>query len=209
MSRQPRRGGDWLTSPVSAHPIARELMDAWPRPSEHFDLETLRDRQALSLAPERVLSGCRGLVVLDEVQRLPQVFGGLDGLVRADLRGTRHPRDSPGRIDRSHRPLLEDDGPSARAALERGGGRALARRPGAHGKPVPGPATGPERGSRRRRCETGPRSAVRQEQVRADARTALPRSSPRRGGAGGRSNGTSSGPMSLASTRQPGILTGL
>jgi len=54
--------------------IARELMDAWPRPSEHFDLEKPRDRQALSLAPERVLSGCRGLVVLDEVQRLPQVF---------------------------------------------------------------------------------------------------------------------------------------
>ena len=42
--------------------------------SEHFDLEKPRDRQALSLAPERVLSGCRGLVVLDEVQRMPQVF---------------------------------------------------------------------------------------------------------------------------------------
>ena len=54
--------------------IARELMDAWPRPSEHFDLEKPRDRQALSLAPERVLSSCRGLVVLDEVQRMPQVF---------------------------------------------------------------------------------------------------------------------------------------
>ena len=54
--------------------IARELMDAWPRPSEHFDLERPRDRQALTLAPERVLSGCRGLVVLDEVQRLPELF---------------------------------------------------------------------------------------------------------------------------------------
>ncbi len=54
--------------------IARELMGAWPRPSEHFDLEKPRDRQALTLAPERVLGGCRGLVVLDEVQRLPQIF---------------------------------------------------------------------------------------------------------------------------------------
>ena len=54
--------------------IARELMDAWPRPFEHFDLERPRDRQALTLAPERVLSGCRGLVVLDEVQRMPRIF---------------------------------------------------------------------------------------------------------------------------------------
>lgn len=54
--------------------IARELMSAWPRPSEHFDLEKPRDRQALTLAPERVLSGCRGLVVLDEVQRMPRIF---------------------------------------------------------------------------------------------------------------------------------------
>lgn len=54
--------------------IARELMGAWPRPSEHFDLERPRDRQALTLAPERVLSGCRGLVVLDEVQRMPRIF---------------------------------------------------------------------------------------------------------------------------------------
>ena len=54
--------------------IARELMNAWPRPSEHFDLEKPRDRQALTLAPERVLSGCRGLVVLDEVQRMPRIF---------------------------------------------------------------------------------------------------------------------------------------
>ena len=54
--------------------IARELMGAWPRPSEHFDLEKPRDRQALTLAPERVLSGCRGLVVLDEVQRMPRIF---------------------------------------------------------------------------------------------------------------------------------------
>ena len=54
--------------------IARELTGAWPGPSEHFDLERPRDRQALTLAPERVLGGCRGLVVLDEVQRLPRIF---------------------------------------------------------------------------------------------------------------------------------------
>lgn len=54
--------------------IARELMDAWPSPSEHFDLEKARDRQALAFVPERVLSGHRRLVLLDEVRRLPQVF---------------------------------------------------------------------------------------------------------------------------------------
>lgn len=39
-----------------------------------FDLERSADRQALSAAPERVLEGLRGLVILDEVQTLPQLF---------------------------------------------------------------------------------------------------------------------------------------
>ena len=67
-------------------------------------------------------------------------LAGLDGLVHADLRRARHPGDHAGRIDRGRRPLLEDDGPSARAALERRGGRALARHPVAHGEPLPGSA---------------------------------------------------------------------
>jgi hypothetical protein len=39
-----------------------------------FDLERTADRQALSAAPERVLEGLRGLVVLDEIQTLPELF---------------------------------------------------------------------------------------------------------------------------------------
>jgi len=39
-----------------------------------FDLENSVDRQALALAPQQVLSALRGLVVLDEVQTLPDLF---------------------------------------------------------------------------------------------------------------------------------------
>ena len=39
-----------------------------------FDLENSVDRQALALAPRQVLSELRGLVVLDEVQTLPDLF---------------------------------------------------------------------------------------------------------------------------------------
>lgn len=39
-----------------------------------FDLERSVDRQALSAAPERTLSPLRGLVVLDEVQTMPQLL---------------------------------------------------------------------------------------------------------------------------------------
>lgn len=39
-----------------------------------FDLEVATDRAALSTAPERVLGGASGLVVLDEVQRMPSLL---------------------------------------------------------------------------------------------------------------------------------------
>src|SRR5258707_13351090 len=39
-----------------------------------FDLESSMDMQALSVAPERTLSPLRGLVVLDEVQTMPQIL---------------------------------------------------------------------------------------------------------------------------------------
>jgi hypothetical protein len=51
-----------------------------------FDLESSLDRQALSIAAERTLSPLRGLVVLDEVQTMPQLLPGLR--VLADRRGT-------------------------------------------------------------------------------------------------------------------------
>ena len=54
--------------------LARQVAAAWPGPSMFFDLETAAGRQALSATPERVLRGSEGLVVVDEVQRMPQLF---------------------------------------------------------------------------------------------------------------------------------------
>ena len=51
-----------------------------------FDLESTLDRQALSLAAERTLSPLRGMVVLDEVQTMPQLLPVLR--VLADRRDT-------------------------------------------------------------------------------------------------------------------------
>jgi len=51
-----------------------------------FDLESTLDRQALSLAAERTLAPLRGLVVLDEVQTMPQLLPVLR--VLADRRET-------------------------------------------------------------------------------------------------------------------------
>ena len=42
--------------------------------SQFFDLESSMDRQALSVAPERTLAPLRGLVILDEVQTMPQIL---------------------------------------------------------------------------------------------------------------------------------------
>jgi predicted AAA+ superfamily ATPase len=39
-----------------------------------FDIERPADREAMSTTPELVLGACRGLVVIDEVQRLPELF---------------------------------------------------------------------------------------------------------------------------------------
>ena len=51
-----------------------------------FDLESTLDRQALSLAAERTLAPLRGMVVLDEVQTMPQLLPVLR--VLADRRDT-------------------------------------------------------------------------------------------------------------------------
>lgn len=39
-----------------------------------FDLEVAADRAALTAAPEKVLAGATGLVILDEIQRMPALF---------------------------------------------------------------------------------------------------------------------------------------
>ena len=54
--------------------LARQLADGWPGGSVVFDLERAAVREALSSTPERLLDGREGLVVIDEVQRLPGLF---------------------------------------------------------------------------------------------------------------------------------------
>ena len=54
--------------------LARQVASAWRGPSQVFDLEVAAMREAVSAAPERLLRGCEGLVIIDEVQRLPGMF---------------------------------------------------------------------------------------------------------------------------------------
>ncbi len=50
------------------------VADSWPGPTHLFDLEVATHRAALSATPARVLGSCEGLVVLDEIQRMPALF---------------------------------------------------------------------------------------------------------------------------------------
>ena len=54
--------------------LAGQVVSAWRGPSAVFDLEVTADREALSATPERLLRAREGLVVLDEVQRMPGLF---------------------------------------------------------------------------------------------------------------------------------------
>lgn len=54
--------------------LARQVAASWPSPSTVFDLEVAATREALSATPERVLRDRDGLVVIDEVQRKPELF---------------------------------------------------------------------------------------------------------------------------------------
>lgn len=54
--------------------LAEQIAAGWAGPSQVFDLEVAATRTALATAPERLLSECEGLVIVDEVQRLPQLF---------------------------------------------------------------------------------------------------------------------------------------
>ena len=53
--------------------LARQIAGTWPEEAHVFDLETESGRAALS-TPELALSSLRGLVVVDEVQRMPHLF---------------------------------------------------------------------------------------------------------------------------------------
>ena len=54
--------------------LARQVAAAWPEPTRILDLEVAAVREALAQTPEAVLSDSEGLVVIDEVQRMPVLF---------------------------------------------------------------------------------------------------------------------------------------
>jgi len=53
--------------------LAREVAESWPGPVHRFDLERPSDLARLA-DPQLALEPLEGLVVLDEIQRLPEVF---------------------------------------------------------------------------------------------------------------------------------------
>ena len=54
--------------------LAEQVASEWSGPSMVLDLEVAAVREALSATPERLLRQSEGLVVLDEVQRMPGLF---------------------------------------------------------------------------------------------------------------------------------------
>ena len=54
--------------------LAEQVASTWQGPTTVFDLEVAVAREALSNTPARLLSACDGLVVIDEVQRMPELF---------------------------------------------------------------------------------------------------------------------------------------
>ncbi len=54
--------------------LAQQVVSAWDGPSTVYDLEVAAAREALTATPERLLGRGEGLVVIDEIQRMPQLF---------------------------------------------------------------------------------------------------------------------------------------
>lgn len=54
--------------------LAEQVAAEWGGPTVVFDLEKTAIREALSATPERLLSEQAGLVIVDEVQRMPELF---------------------------------------------------------------------------------------------------------------------------------------
>lgn len=54
--------------------LAGQVAAGWTGPTVVFDLERTEARQALQFTPEKLLADQEGLVVVDEVQRLPELF---------------------------------------------------------------------------------------------------------------------------------------
>ena len=54
--------------------LAQQVAKAWPGSTKIFDLEVAAVREALARTPEAVLRGSGGLIVVDEIQRMPALF---------------------------------------------------------------------------------------------------------------------------------------
>ena len=54
--------------------LAQQIVAAWDGPSTVYDLEAPAVREAFRTTPERLLRSGEGLVVIDEVQRVPELF---------------------------------------------------------------------------------------------------------------------------------------
>ena len=57
--------------------LAEQVAAAWDGPTVVFDLEQMGPLAALRAAPERLLAEREGLVIIDEVQRMPELFEAL------------------------------------------------------------------------------------------------------------------------------------
>lgn len=54
--------------------LAQQVAAAWAGPAVVFDLERADVREAMRVTPEKLLGEVKGLVIVDEVQRAPEVF---------------------------------------------------------------------------------------------------------------------------------------
>ena len=61
--------------------LARKIAHKWPDETHHFDLESTADLARLSDA-ELALSPLQGLIILDEIQRRPEIFPTLTSTCR-------------------------------------------------------------------------------------------------------------------------------
>lgn len=69
--------------------LSQQVEAEWPGSVTRFDLELPADRDALARSAQSVLGQCDGLVILDEVQRLPELFTLLRPLCDRQDRSTR------------------------------------------------------------------------------------------------------------------------
>ena len=54
--------------------LSEQVVSTWNGPSAVYDLEVAAAREALTATPERLLGRSEGLVVIDEIQRMPKLF---------------------------------------------------------------------------------------------------------------------------------------